>query len=950
MNVAIQWLLDLDKAAPGIAVNGLVPVTGFRTTDLSPEQRIVMEKAEAYDAQYVFFEGSRNNRPPVAQAFVYVSRGSSPDKKFADLHKRLWSWGGVPLIYRKTAGLVQLFRCAHKPDFEQDNEIVVRPFSVLHIASQVSAQVDAQPWWNATRLHNGTLWDDPQVCKELLSNRESAQKTLITAVQNLHEDLKGVLPHALRRRLLILSILIAYLEARGVFEEDFFTQFQTNATTFFQVLSENRALLRLLDHLEQRFNGNVFTLAPQERAALSSTNQLRRFAQLVEGRQERGGQLTLWKKYSFADLPVELISHIYQLFVKDSSVEVYTPHFLVRLMLGEVLSLERLDRLEKNNEIILDGACGSGVFLVEAYKRLVLHWRVRNNWKKPTSSVLSKLLVARIRGIDKEAGAVELAAFSLCLALCDALEPKEIRTSIKLFPPLMEKTLHTSCFFEALESGVLKDKIGVVVGNPPFTSTLDTPGARRAYERYRKTPGAVPDKQLAYLFLNEPMQRIAPGGIMCMLQQYNFLYNEKSLGFRQAFLKRWDVREILDFISVRGLFHKGDADTKVIVLVAEASPPQEERQILHATFRRTGRTDAEQGFDIDYYDMHWIPRALALANDSVWRANLLGGGRLLSFVDRLRKFRNIGQYVAQQGWHAGEGFQEGRQGISQPARHIIGQPLLPSTALTHAGIDKTAITVVPNKPIVRPRLESLYTPPMLLIRELMDFPHALWAGSYLTFKDTIVGIAAPSQDKVALSGLDNWLSAEAVPLSAYIAAISNKLFTKKATAISAGDIFALPYPKELSLDLSENERVLTADVVNYYCDLIRLGEGSEALKRLGQPMLQTFNEVFLRQINGVYRRKPLKALPAQAWPGVLCQPYVFGGGTADWIGADALRDKLDALLREKRENGVDVTRTARIYDGRAIYLLKPDRLRYWLGSTALRDADETLSDLVAQGF
>jgi len=42
--------------------------------------------------------------------------------------------------------------------------------------------------------------------------------------------------------------------------------------------------------------------------------------------------------------------------------------------------------------------------------------------------------------------------------------------------------------------------------------------------------------------------------------------------------------------------------------------------------------DAEQGFDIDYYDMHWLPRQLALTNDGVWRANLLGGGRVLGFV------------------------------------------------------------------------------------------------------------------------------------------------------------------------------------------------------------------------------------------------------------------------------------------------------------------------------
>jgi hypothetical protein len=51
-----------------------------------------MEKAETYGAHSVFFDASRNGRPPVAQAFVFVSDGSADNTKFAELHKRLWSW------------------------------------------------------------------------------------------------------------------------------------------------------------------------------------------------------------------------------------------------------------------------------------------------------------------------------------------------------------------------------------------------------------------------------------------------------------------------------------------------------------------------------------------------------------------------------------------------------------------------------------------------------------------------------------------------------------------------------------------------------------------------------------------------------------------------------------------------------------------------------------------
>src|ERR1017187_4373750 len=174
-----QWLIDLGSATKMAAVDGLVLVTGYERDGRPPEEVAMMEKAEDYGAHSVFFEVGRNGRPPVAQAFVYLSDGSPNDTEFAELHKRLWSWGGVPLIYRKTPGLVQLFRCAHKPDFvSPSGEIVCKPIRTLKIAATIAS---ADAWWDATRLRNGTLWDDPAVCKLMLS-ASAAHKRLIDAV------------------------------------------------------------------------------------------------------------------------------------------------------------------------------------------------------------------------------------------------------------------------------------------------------------------------------------------------------------------------------------------------------------------------------------------------------------------------------------------------------------------------------------------------------------------------------------------------------------------------------------------------------------------------------------------------------------------------------------------------------------------------------------------------
>jgi len=160
----------------------------------------------------------------------------------------------------------------------------------------------------------------------------------------------------------------------------------------------------------------------------------------------------------------------------------------------------------------------------------------------------------------------------------------------------------------------------------------------------------------------------------------------------------------------------------------------------------------------------------------------------------------------------------------------------------------------------------------------------------------------------------------------------------------------LPFPEDWDLKISSHEQVLVDDIVDFYRDLIRLGEASAAMKKPGLAALPKFNDIYTQQINAIYKKNKLRALKLQVWPGVICQPFAFGKATVNWDGAEELKDRLDILLREQRGSGLTITRIARLYDGACIYLLKPDRLRYWLRSVALRDADETLADLWDMGF
>src|SRR4051794_454854 len=136
-----DWLFELGSEFTESYVDGLIPVRTYNPLGRPPEEVSVMGRAASYGAHSVFFEAERNGRPSIAQAFIFIDDAAADDDHFAELHKRLWSWGGVPLLYRKTRGLVQLFRCAHKPDFvAPDGRLICHPVRQLELAAKVSVR------------------------------------------------------------------------------------------------------------------------------------------------------------------------------------------------------------------------------------------------------------------------------------------------------------------------------------------------------------------------------------------------------------------------------------------------------------------------------------------------------------------------------------------------------------------------------------------------------------------------------------------------------------------------------------------------------------------------------------------------------------------------------------------------------------------------------------------
>jgi hypothetical protein len=645
--------------------------------------------------------------------------------------------------------------------------------------------------------------------------------------------------------------------------------------------------------------------------------------------------------YSFEHLPVEIISHLYQRFVQGSTA-VYTPPFLAALLLDHAMPYGKLTGRER----VLDPACGSGVFLVGAFRRLVNAWRAKHNWRTPGVETLKAILRHQIYGVELKRDAVDLTAFSLALAVCDSLQPNVIWRELR-FEPLRGRNLWEVDFFEACAPSdgsvsVLNNQFDLVVGNPPFESKF-TEAAKRTNKAHVDERGEIPDKQIAYLFLDQCLKMLTPDGRLCLIQPSSFLYNLQSHSFRSFVAVTGRLESVFDFTSVRGLYESADPKTVAVLLGGGKAA-----RFTHLTFRRTYKTAQRIGFELDHYDRHWLSVEEVVQNPKAARANLLGGGRLVAVAARLRRMTTLSEFITDRGWLMGEGFIVGNRSL--PAEHLTGQPMLPTEALEIGGIDETAITVVMETRFERPRSPDLFEPPLVLIRQHESLPVAYWDRSVLTFKLKIVGVHAPQADKQEHRQFYERFRRLHDSLRFAVTLNGSQALVGKATALIKSDIESLPFPENDSeLDFTFWEQVLAEDTLKYFATYVRLGQKSELLmKPADGDILSEYATFFCQLLGSLYDN--LRPSEPIFLDGLTCQPFFFGDKPAvDWLGPDCEED-LTKLVFDQTLPSLRTVRVVRFYHENIIFIVKPDRLRYWIRSTAIRDADDTLTELRQQGY
>lgn len=984
-----------------------------QNNSLNPNIRIALEKASEYEASAVYFRIFEDNRPPIPQIYIYDFTGKPLNEQYIfDNHHRIWSSCQVPLIFVFTNTDLKIINAFEAPGF-QSNQFQSHYFETFELVELLSTFDKLTKGKNgkifkdftAKNFDNGSFWDNESVKKDFIVSK-NAYESLIKKLKEIRQNIlceRIFDDEKLANKLLVMSILVKYLEERkdnddntvfpkkgderlGIdrkkkekYQQDFFNRYSRNAEEFIEIFENKEGVINLFRDLSKHFNGEIFKLSSEEESAIKNAN-LRKFAEFLEAKTENEGQRVLWKLYSFNDLPVELISNIYENLIVEGKHKtegvVYTPPFLVNFLLDEVMPLT-----DPNTDFkILDPACGSGIFLVQAYKRLIYRWKIVNNWKKPKIGDLKELLLKNIHGIDVEEDAIRVTAFSLTLALCDELSPLEIWDNLQ-FDDLKQNNLFYTDFFLAIDKNQITQKFDLVIGNPPFNIT-STPSFERILSKWQKQKINIPDKNPALAFLAESVDLCKENGQLCLiLPSGPFLYNLGSFGFRRHFIKKYKIDLIADFTHLsRFLFGSGKGDHPTIALFLQNESPKGD-DLLHLTVRRTKSVKEKVWIELDKYDFHYVPLEVALSNDKennlIWKSNFIGGGRIFSLSKKLEKIRpKIDDYETF-GWKIREGYQLGNKKSIQRLKLLISKENLSEKEkdeLEKLSIRFKRASFITGKKSVQsknwklskykeitqmeeffrtPTKEEIYEPPLLLVKQIAEGKNLLvkYSDDYLTYDEGIVGISAPLEEKSKLLSLSNLLNSKTYLFQIIVS--SSAFAIRRSSVIDKVDISNLPFPQDTeSLKLNKIEQIIVDDTIDIFLPFRRQHAGlTEAeINVTSKPTyLNQYAEIFLNVINSVY--KEYKAAHWISTDNHVVFPFYWGDKSSVIQDGEKLENHLgDLLKREKPEANLRFVRVLTIYDENVIYLIKPKQYRYWLRSVAIRDADETFAYLVKQEY
>lgn len=665
-------LLDVTSFPDSINVDEYVAKGQWLDTCRSINQR------EEFQVDKVFFV---QNNPVV----VFVDATAVAKERIFSVYNEIWSLARPRLVFIENNTSITIYDLASKP--AKSNNDLNPLSSVVTESKQILEYLKA---YDRAGIESGAVFGD----KRFSTNNRRADLSLINDLKHVRRKLfdNGLDGDKLRyaHALIGRSIFIRYLEDRGVLTKDYFlkvaegnkkwenlirTPLQVNFyreemrdLIYPRLLADKELTYKLFEQIAKDFNGDTFSSDVSEEGIIKQAHlDLLQSFLLGQGNAPQQ-QLFLWA-YRFDVIPIDLISSIYEEFyhsenlvnsetkeLKDGKGTHYTPSSLVEFVLSRILSLEVL----KTKPRVLDPACGSGIFLVESFRRMV---RYELAVQRKTALDLNDLLAIlknQIAGIEINPEAIKIAAFSLYLSLLHYLNPPNILEYIKSggkLPYLIWHGIHESNHFNILlEANSFNEKrtaeifetksFDAVVGNPPW----GTPSARD--EKGRRELNIIvdwcsarkitfPDKEPSHAFLFRSLDFLKPNGLCSLLVKSGVLlkFSPLSNDFKEQLLQSSTLEEVINFSHIRHVFFSGAISPFVLMKLVKRLPTPED-SILYWSLRKSEGVEKNKVVIVDKNDLQRIPYSYSNVHD-VWKILYWGNQNDFKLIQSMRRFPRL---------------------------------------------------------------------------------------------------------------------------------------------------------------------------------------------------------------------------------------------------------------------------------------------------------------------
>ena len=647
--------------------------------------------AHRMGAERVYFVGD----DPVI-VFTRMSPSAS-EAEILTAYRRAWSLARPQCLFLSTQVELRVYALTAPPASPFHETDRLEPVEIVSRAADVA---EALALYHRDSVESGALFDEGPYT----SRGGRADTQLLEDVRAASEALRRQgLPPAVAHALIERVILIRYLEDRSIVTMEYFQQVagaegswaellgaapepaQLGVSSPFVACLGNRDFTyAVFDRLRVDFNGDLFQVEDDEED-LVRQRHLNLIRRLLSGRgQDTRRPLFFWA-YDFGVVPTSLISSMYEQFYRtatdDEAGTHYTPPELVEFVLDRVLTDEVLDRGPR----ICDPACGSGIFLVEAFRRLVGHASFAKG-RRLRPDELREVLLSRMVGVDVNGEAVRLAAFSLYLAYLNHQHPSDILRAGPL-PHLIHRpdladsgvVLFNADAFaptsdEPNQEGAMSvpwasGSFDVVVGNPPWNNPPGS-GIRLSDQWIHRKRLPVGDRNPSQQFLWRSLSLLSPDGVAGLIVSATAIHNARGVDFRAMWLREVELREVVNFTSSRALFF-GSAIAPFVLLVFRPRrlqlPPNRSGMLSYSRVRPSRSLAATRALPHAHLERRWVYQN-ALANlDYLWKTYAWGNHHDEALMARLDAEDTLQNFLPG-GPGPGYGYQ---RGSAQPSARLL---------------------------------------------------------------------------------------------------------------------------------------------------------------------------------------------------------------------------------------------------------------------------------------